>query len=267
MVDERSPSQDDVREARPNIRPQPRSGHIPLRAVLFDLFHTLVDMRHVPQMTSTADLLGIDPREWSRVVVESSPHHALGTVKDPVESVRIIAHAIDPTIPEERIREAARQRPQRFRAALVEVQPEILAALEAIRATGLPMALISNAGLDEIEAWNQSPLAAFFEAAFFSCHEGVMKPDVEIYQRAARRLGVDAQNCLFVGDGGSREHEGARQARMRTLLFLPMLAHSYPEIAEQRPRNTDWIIEQVDELPALIRQLRTGGMPPMPALA
>lgn len=238
-----------------------RPGHVPLEAVLFDLFHTLVDMRHVPQMSSTADILGIDPRDWSRVIVESSPHHALGSIKDPVESIRIVAHAIDPSIPAERIREAARLRPERFRMALVSVQPEILDAIERIHAAGLKLALISNAGLDEITAWDESPLAPYFSATLFSCHEGLMKPDVAIYHRAAQQLGVAPENCLFIGDGGSQEHKGAGAAGMRTVLFLPMLAYSYPDIAARRPRNTDWVIETAPDLAALIGRLREEGLP------
>lgn len=228
----------------------------PLQAILFDLFHTLVDLRSAAPGTSTSEILGVDPDLWAEQVFHHAPHHALGTVADPLESLRLIAHAIDPSIPEERIRAAAVARPARFRAALLNVRPEILGALTELRGFGLALGLVSNAGLDEVEAWSESPLAPLFGAALFSCHEGVMKPDAEIYLRAARRLHTIPEACLYVGDGGSHEHEGARAVGMRTVLILGMLRENSPRAAEQRARITDHEVETFPELLALVRALR-----------
>ena len=233
----------------------------PIEAILFDLFHTLVDMSRAPARTSTPEILGIDPLVWSRKVIEDSPHHALGTETDPVESIRRIAHAIDPSISTARIVEAARQRPARFRSALVDVRPEVLEMLRRLRAWGLKIGLISNAGLDEVGGWDESPLAPLFDTALFSCHEGVMKPDPEIYLRAARRLDVPSARCLFAGDGGSREHEGAIAAGMRTVLMLPILEALYPTVAEARPRITDWTVDSFEGFLELVARLRREGLP------
>ncbi len=227
-----------------------------LRAILFDLFYTLIDMRHVPRENATPALLGIDPLVWSRQVMERSPHHALGAESDPVESIRRIAHAIDPTIPLERIRAAARVRPERFRVALLAVRPEVIATLSRLRARGLKLGLVSNADLDEIGAWPESPLAPLIDAALFSCHEGVMTPDPEIYRRAAARRDARPEECLYVGDGGSEEHEGANAVGMATCLFLGLLRETWPEVAETRPRIARWVVESYEELEALVETLR-----------
>jgi putative hydrolase of the HAD superfamily len=175
-------------------------------------------------------------------------------VTDPYESIRIIVHAIDPTIPEERIRRAVAQRPARFRHALTHVRPEILHGLERIRAMGLKTGLISNAGYDEVEAWPESPLAPLFDTALFSCHTHLMKPEPEIYLLAARTLGVAPEKCLYVGDGGSREHEGARAAGMCTVLMLGLLEESMPEIASRRARNTDFEARTMEDLARLLEE-------------
>lgn len=232
----------------------------PPLAVIFDLFYTLIDMRGVTTRTSTSEMLGIDSDLWSRTVMEASPDHALGVDADPVESVRKIAHAIDPAIPLERIRAAAVARPSRFREALLRVDPEPLAALTRLRAAGLRLGLISNAGLDEIDGWDESPLAPLFDSALFSCHEKLMKPDAEIYLRAAQRLGVPPTRCLYVGDGGSREHEGANAVGMRTVLFLGLLKLTYPEAAARRPRIAHWTAESFEELIELVRRLQSTGL-------
>lgn len=231
-------------------------------AVVFDLFYTLIDMRRVTTGASTPEMLGIDPTVWSRKVMEDSPHHALGTEADPIESVRVIAHAIDPTLPLERIREAAGARPARFREALLRVEPEVLGALARLRALGLKLGLISNAGLDEVAAWDESPLSPLFDAALFSCHEKLMKPEAAMYLRATERLGVPPQRCLYVGDGGSREHEGANAVGMQTVLFLALLKETYPETAARRPRITRWVVSSFPELLELVERLRSDHRPP-----
>ncbi len=38
---------------------------------------------------------------------------------------------------------------------------------------------------------------------------GMKKPDACIYEEALRRFGISPDECVFAGDGGSRELEGA----------------------------------------------------------
>jgi len=106
-----------------------------------------------------------------------------------------------------------------------------------------------------VASWDDSPLAPLFDAALFSCHEKLMKPDAAMYLRATERLGVRPENCLFVGDGGSSEHEGANAVGMRTVLFLALLQETYPETAARRPRVTRWVIDSFADLVALVEAL------------
>ena len=48
----------------------------------------------------------------------------------------------------------------------------------------------------------------------FSCYEGMRKPDPRIYRIACERLGVEAGQCLFVGDGANDELPGAERVGM-----------------------------------------------------
>lgn len=233
-----------------------RSHYKPVRAVLFDLFYTLVSFSDLPVGPSTSEILGIAPEVWSKKLMDDSPHHALGQVEDPVESVRIIAHAIDPTISEEKIQEACLARPDRFRDALTTIRPSVLGGLQRVREMGLKTALVSNAGRDEVEAWDESPLAPMFDEMLASCYVQLMKPDPRIYTLAAKRLGVGVEECLFVGDGGSSEHSGANNVGMQNVLFLGFLRESAPKAAANRPRNTDWVVESFGDLVDLIDRLR-----------
>ena len=45
------------------------------------------------------------------------------------------------------------------------------------------------------------------------------KPDPLIYQLTTKRLGVEPETCLYVGDGSSRELTGAVQVGMHPVLL------------------------------------------------
>jgi len=50
-----------------------------------------------------------------------------------------------------------------------------------------------------------------------SYETGMQKPDSRIYQTAVKLLGVVSDECVFVGDGGSSELEGAKAVGMRAI--------------------------------------------------
>lgn len=61
-------------------------------------------------------------------------------------------------------------------------------------------------------------LSRYLEWSFVSCHTGVRKPDPEAYLGAARALGVEPGDCIFVDDreGNCRS---ARRVGMDAVLF------------------------------------------------
>jgi putative hydrolase of the HAD superfamily len=69
-------------------------------------------------------------------------------------------------------------------------------------------------------------VAALLDVQVFSVEVGICKPDPEIYLTACRRLGVEPRECVYVGDGGSRELTGAAAVGMTPVrLDAPDLAH------------------------------------------
>lgn len=190
-----------------------------MKAFVFDLFHTLVDVAGALGSPGryTADILGVDREQWNAACFSDA--HDICRPTSHHEVVRTLAHAIDPNIPEARIREAVEERQRRFDHALHNVDSETLQVLDDLRSRGLKLGLISNASSGEVAAWNDSPLAARFDHAVFSCNCGTKKPEPEIYRHALEGLGAKAQECFFVGDGGSCEHVGASAVGMRTVII------------------------------------------------
>lgn len=114
------------------------------------------------------------------------------------------------------------------------VQPAVYELLDALKAMRVPMAVVSNCSPEEVEGIRQSRLYPYFDHVVLSYEIGLQKPDARIYQEAARRLGVDPKACVFVGDGGSRELEGARQAGM-TAIQAKWYTDQHPWKRERMP--------------------------------
>jgi putative hydrolase of the HAD superfamily len=100
-----------------------------------------------------------------------------------------------------------------------EVYPEVPAVLDALRAGGVRVGVISNWDTRLPELLRQLDLARRFDALVYSSAVGVEKPDSRIFRRALRELGVEAGAALHVGDNPLEDVEGALAAGLRALLL------------------------------------------------
>jgi len=224
-----------------------------LRAVLFDLFHTLTGPENErSDLPWTSDVLGIDRGVWNELLIARSRWRLTGEETDPYTIVRTLAHEIDPTIPGDRILAATRCRIQRFRDSLTRIPPQNIQALHAIRASGLRTAVISNADAMEVAAWPASPLAALFDVEVFSCVAGCVKPERAIYERCLHALKVRADEAVFVGDGGANELVGAKEVGMATVFVSGVMATLSPDRVAARRSACDHHIERIPELLELL---------------
>jgi putative hydrolase of the HAD superfamily len=218
------------------------------RAVVFDLFHTLtsLEISRAPN-GSTPGILGIDRDAWNKVWMSDPDDYVLGGTDITVPIGRI-ARQFRPDISDELIRNAAAARYGRFRHALVTVEQETLDGLRHIRDLAYKTAMISNCGVDEVEAWPDSPLAPLFDAVLFSFDVKLKKPDRRIYELAAQRLGVAPGECLYVGNGGSDELAGARRAGMISVLLTRHIEEIKPSSIPELSRDAAWQVRTVSEL-------------------
>ncbi len=215
-------------------------------AVLLDLFHTLVVLRPGGDLGPPVhEALGVDRDAWRAAFFADQAGRLLGGISDPVEALRVVVRDVDPDVPEERIRKAARDRARRLEDALVHVDAGVLDALARLRSAGIRCVLVSNAGSDEILAWPRSPLAPLMDAVVFSCDVGIAKPDAGIYLHALEAAGADAARCLFAGDGGSDELRGARAVGLRTVLVSGHARRLWPERLAQARSHADHEVDDV----------------------
>jgi len=99
--------------------------------------------------------------------------------------------------------------------AALEPDEEMVAAVAALHAGGVPTVLVSNTLGDGIYEW--CDLDGLFDAVVLSSAVGVRKPSREIYRMAVAHAGVEAPECVMVDDL-PHNLAGAERLGIQTLL-------------------------------------------------
>jgi putative hydrolase of the HAD superfamily len=123
-----------------------------------------------------------------------------------------------------------------------------VSTLTALKERGLATALISDC-THELPAFLPTlPVAGLLDAAVFSIEMGVCKPDRRIFLAVCDQLGVHPQECLYVGDGGSRELTGAQAVGMTAVRLAA------PDLADHLvfDRDTSFIGPEVTSLTEIL---------------
>src|SRR5919202_1393280 len=185
-------------------------------AVIFDLIGTLVGFsaaRLDQVFVDMADVLDLSVDDYHRAcaaVRSDWEAGAFASVETHAEHIcRSLARSPDP----ERIARVAERYLEFTRLALTP-RPGALETLAEVHERGLRVGLITNCSSEIPLVWPSTPLARLVDQAVFSCLERLRKPDPRLYAIACGRLGVSPEQCVYVGDGGSRELSGARACGM-----------------------------------------------------
>jgi putative hydrolase of the HAD superfamily len=194
------------------------------RGVIFDLWDTLADWPVADSRAHRERLvahLGVADETFERVwndtfhVRETGPldaaYRALGLADE-----HVATHVAD--------RHEIARRTVRPRAGVLET-------LDELRARGHRLGLISMCTEDVPAVWAETEFSGRFDAETFSATCGLVKPDPEIFLSTAAAIGVEPADCLYVGDGGSNELEGARRVGMTAVYIEPIGREPYsPEV-------------------------------------
>ena len=189
------------------------------KAVIFDLFGTLVDLPNYHEnRDEMADILGIDRDGLSTAWAEAMHDLMTGSVPSIESALTHICRRLGVYPREEQIRASARLRLEYSRASIVP-RRGVVETQAVLKEKGYKVGLISNCMEEVARFWDETPFATMFDAAVLSSEVGMAKPDPRIYALAAERLGVDAKDCLYVGDGSDGELSGAERAGMTAVLM------------------------------------------------
>ena len=188
-----------------------------IKAVIFDMYETLITLFESSlyfgnQMAVDADIPKDKFQEsWSPTEYDRS----IG--KMPLEEALKIVLVNNNCYTKELLDKLVYKRIATKEESFNHIHPEIIPLLNRLKACGIKIGLISNCFSEEVYVIEKSILYPYFESVCLSYKEGIVKPNTEIYIRCMAKLNVKAEECLYVGDGGSQELETARTLGMQTI--------------------------------------------------
>lgn len=191
----------------------------PVRALLFDLYGTLVHLDDKAFQKGITRLVRAPRREWVEflrdvlVVRPFADREAfVGAVidrfapRDDLPAAEALAAALGLLA-----RELASARPE----------PAARSLLGFLRRRGLRLGLLTNSGSPFREPFEAAGLAECFDAALFSCDLGCKKPAPESYRAALAALACAPEEMLMIGDSPATDVDGPAAIGMPALRLGP----------------------------------------------
>jgi putative hydrolase of the HAD superfamily len=227
------------------------------QAVIFDLFGTLIpsfsEREYQEKVKEIASIMQASPHDfwkmWSATLKESM----LGAIPSLEAKIIRICQKLGIRTEASKIREAEDMFYE-YEAKYMLPRPEASEVILQLKTTGIKTGLISDCSSEGPELWKKTALAPFIDVSIFSCSVGLQKPDPRIYHLALQQLDVKAQDCLYVGDGGSTELTGASRIGLDAVqLRIP--GENDPDVF--RINKEDWqgtIITSLKEVLILIQE-------------
>ncbi len=230
-----------------------------ISAVVFDMFGTLTPFwppdYGAEQRRACAQAIGIPDEVWDAALSDTFLERMTGSLGDLAASFREAARRGGRTPSPEQIDAAVRTRRSEYLRGH-RVRPDALATLAGLREDGHRLALVSDCMQEIPDVWDSLDLAARFDATVFSCREGTRKPDPLLFRRAAQRLGVRPEACLYVGDGGGDELNGAAAVGMTPVMITDegWSDHHAPHAPEDLWHGP--AVGTLAEIPGLLKELK-----------
>ena len=195
------------------------------RAVLFDFFGTLTrSVQRGPQHAAIARRLGCDPEAVRHILDRTFHSRARGTFGSAEATLRWVTEQAGGRPGRSQLTAAVPARIHALRADTT-LRADAVSALHGLKRRGFGTGLISDCTHELPAFLPRLPVAPLLDTTVFSVELGVCKPDAPIYLTACERLGVEPEQCVYVGDGGSRELSGAQAVGMTAVrLAAPDLA-------------------------------------------
>ena len=194
---------------------------VPLRGAIFDFYGTLsVSASAVARRSGAARIaaaLGIAPETLHEAIATTFTERATGACGDLQETMRWLATRCNAAPSADQLRHACSIRLETENVYARALRPEAEPTLRQLRDRGVKIGLLSDCTHELPEIWPTLPIAAYVDATVFSVTAGVRKPNPTLYSAVTEELGVEGSECVYVGDGGSGELTGAKDAGMTPL--------------------------------------------------
>lgn len=222
-----------------------------MKAILFDLFGTLVDNMTVADISimhgRIATVLHVPASEFEEGWKQTFQTRARGSYGSTAAAIAAAAACCSVPYNASEIDRAVEIRTEIMREWLTP-RPDAISTLVALRGREFKTGLLSNCTEDVPMLWPSLPFVDVIEHPLFSCSEGLRKPMLEFYQRAFERMDVAPEDCLYVADGDNGELAAAKSLGMPVIMIRPSwLLNDYRHNPEE-----DWDGPRIERLSELL---------------
>ena len=187
------------------------------KAVIFDMFETLITHYQCPLYfgAQMAEDAGIPEEKFQALWRPTEHDRTIGKLsfEEVVEKILRENNCYSEKLLKKIVEKRIATKEDCFR----HLHPEIIPMLSKLKERGIYIGLISNCFSEEVDVIRKSELFPYFDEVYLSYEQGVGKPDVEIFQRCMKGVSVKAEECVYVGDGGSQELETAGKLGMNAV--------------------------------------------------
>lgn len=208
------------------------------KAVIFDLYGTLVDMAPHKEnecVWEMAYLLGAPQQEFARIWFKAFKQRELGEFATIKACIEYVCTAMDLASESSKIMKATKKLLD-YTFEILTPRVEAIETLKSLKEDGFKIGLISGCSMEVPLVWPSTQLASLIDVSIFSCQVGISKPDPRIYKEACKQMKIDAEECIYIGDGSSAELRGALAVGMRPALIRVDYDREYDTYRD----ITDW---------------------------
>lgn len=188
------------------------------KAIIFDLFETLITEWGHEKYTKRkmCSDLGICREEFDIYWNEKEEDRYVGNISFQ-DSLLYICEKCGKVVDQSTILDIAEKRMKAKSLCFEYVDSDVYQLLSNIKAMGLKTAIISNCSSEEVKVIKESKIYQYIDYVLLSYEVKLRKPDIRIYKEAIDMLGVNASECIYVGDGGDNELEGAKMLGLKAI--------------------------------------------------
>jgi epoxide hydrolase-like predicted phosphatase len=180
-----------------------------IKAVIFDWGGVLIDDPEPGLMQYCTDAFGVSKEEYIKAHKKFWADFQTGNITEDIFWSRVCGE-LNVAAPKGSLW-------GRAFAAIYRPKEEMFALASLLHRNGYKTALLSNAEIPTM-GYFYGQGYDMFDVLVFSCAEGTKKPERKIYELALERLGIKANESVFIDDR-LRCIEGAKAAGLNTILF------------------------------------------------
>lgn len=194
---------------------------MPIKAVLFDLDNTLIDFIKMKKEACRSAVkamrkVGLKVDEKTCLEKLMDTYYKLGLESDVAITtfLRELTGKVDENILQSGIKGYLKAKPN-----FLKPYPYVLETLEILKSQGLKLGIVTDAPKEKaIQRLNAMNITKFFDIIVTYTESRVKKPDLLPFKLAIKKLDLNPEEILFVGDSFRRDIEPARKLGMNTLL-------------------------------------------------